>query len=122
MAFLNKLKPNAIFNYQPKFEISHLLDVQNKSNTFIALTSPISFQTNREIVVNLDVNFSYNHFSSYASSSNTLLRLDPSLSLNKWKLNILVGVSPVYQSDGFKLYPNIQLQHKLKAILKRVNK
>ena len=114
MAFLNKLKPNAIFNYQPKFEISHLLDVQNKSNTFIALTSPISFQTNREIVVNLDVNFSYNHFSSYASSSNTLLRLDPSLSLNKWKLNILVGVSPVYQSDGFKLYPNIQLQHKLK--------
>jgi hypothetical protein len=36
------------------------------------------------------------------------------LSLNKWKLNILVGVSPVYQSDGFKLYPNIQLQHKLK--------
>ena len=37
---------------------------------------------------NFDVNFSYSHFNSYASSSNTLLRFDPSLNLNKWKLKM----------------------------------
>jgi hypothetical protein len=114
MAFLNKYKPGASFTYRPKLELSHLLDVQNKSNTYIAITSPMSYQMNREMLFNFDVNFSYSHFNSYVSSSNTLLRFDPSLNLNKWKLKILAGVSPVYKSDGFKLYPNIQLQHNLK--------
>ena len=114
VAFLNKYKPSASFTYRPKFEFSHLSDVQNKSNTYIAITSPISYQMNKDMQFNFDVNFSYSHFNSYASSSNTLLRFDPSLNLNKWNLKILVGVSPVYKSDGFKLYPNIQLQHNLK--------
>ena len=113
-AFLNKYKPNSAFTYRPKFEFSHLSDVQNKSNTYVAVTSPMSYQMNKEMLFNFDVNFSYSLFKSYASSSNTLLRFDPSLNLNKWKLKILVGVSPVYKSDGFKLYPNIQLQHNLK--------
>ena len=114
IAFLNKYKPSASFTYRPKFEFSHLSDVQNKSNTYIAITSPMSYQMNKDMQFNFDVNFSYSHFNSYASSSNTLLRFDPSLNLNKWNLKILVGVSPVYKSDGFKLYPNIQLQHNLK--------
>ena len=114
MAFLNKYKPGASFTYRPKLELSHLSDVQNKSNTYIAITSPMSYQMNREMLFNFDVNFSYSYFNSYSSSSNTLLRFDPSLNLNKWKLKILAGVSPVYKSDGFKLYPNIQLQHNLK--------
>ena len=114
VAFLNKYKPSASFTYRPKFEFSHLSDVQNKSNTYIAITSPMSYQMNKDMQFNFDVNFSYSHFNSYASSSNTLLRFDPSLNLNKWNLKILVGVSPVYKSDGFKLYPNIQLQHNLK--------
>ena len=114
MAFLNKYKPGASFTYRPKLEFSHLSDVQNKSNTYIAITSPMSYQMNREMLFNFDVNFSYSHFNSYASSSNTLLRFDPSLNLNKWKLKILAGVSPVYKTDGFKLVPNIQLQHNLK--------
>ena len=114
VAFLNKYKPSASFTYRPKFEFSHLSDVQNKSNTYIAITSPMSYQMNKDMQFNFDVNFSYSHFNSYASNSNTLLRFDPSLNLNKWNLKILVGVSPVYKSDGFKLYPNIQLQHNLK--------
>lgn len=114
MAFLNKYKPSSSFTYRPKFEFSHISDVQNKSNTYIAITSPMSYQMNREMLFNFDVNFSYSYFNSYASSSNTLLRFDPSLNLNKWKLKILVGVSPVYKTDGYKLYPNIQLQHNLK--------
>ena len=113
IAFLNKYKPSTSFTYRPKFEFSHLSDVQNKSNTYIAITSPMSYQMNKDMQFNFDVNFSYSHFNSYASSSNTLLRFDPSLNLNKWNLKILVGVSPVYKSDGFKLYPNIQLQHNL---------
>ena len=114
VAFLNKYKPSSVFTYRPKFEFSHLSDVQNKSNTYIAITSPMSYQMNKEMLFNFDVNFSYSHFNIYASSSNTLLRFDPSLNLNKWKLKILLGVSPVYKSDGFKLFPNIQLQHNLK--------
>jgi hypothetical protein len=114
VVFLNKYKSNSAFTYRPKLDFSHLSDVQNKSNTYIAITSPMSYQMNKEMLFNFDVNFSYSHFNSYASSSNTLLRFDPSLNLNKWKLKILVGVSPVYKSDGFKLYPNIQLQHNLK--------
>ena len=114
VAFLNKYKPSSVFTYRPKFEFSHLSDVQNKSNTYIAITSPMSYQMNKEMLFNFDVNFSYSHFNSFASSSNTLLRFDPSLNLNKWKLKILLGVSPVYKSDGFKLFPNIQLQHNLK--------
>ena len=47
---------------------------------------------NKDMQFNFDVNFSYSHFNSYASSSNTLLRFDPSLNLNKWNLKILVGV------------------------------
>ena len=114
VVFLNKYKSNSAFTYRPKLDFSHLSDVQNKSNTYIAITSPMSYQMNKEMLFNFDVNFSYSHFNSYASSSNTLLRFDPSLNLNKWNLKILVGVSPVYKSDGFKLYPNIQLQHNLK--------
>ena len=114
VVFLNKYKSNSAFTYRPKLDFSHLSDVQNKSNTYIAITSPMSYQMNKEMLFNFDVNFSYSHFNSYASSSNTLLRFDPSLNLNKWKLKILAGVSPVYKSDGFKLYPNIQLQHNLK--------
>jgi len=113
MAFLNKYKPSSSFTYRPKLEFSYLSDVQNKSNSYIAITSPMSYQMNQEMLFNFDVNFSYSHFNSYASSSNTLLRFDPSLNLNKWKFKILVGVSPVYKTDGFKLYPNIQLQHNL---------
>ena len=114
MSLLNKYKPSASFSFRPKFEFSHLFDVQNKSNTYIGITSPMSYQMNRDMLFNFDVNFSYSHLNSYTSSSNTLLRFDPSLNLNKWKLKILAGVSPVYKSDGFKLYPNIQLQHNLK--------
>ncbi len=114
VVFLNKYKPSSVFTYRPKLNFSHVSDVQNKSNTYIAITSPMSYQMNKEMLFNFDVNFSYSHFNSYSSSSNTLLRFDPSLNLNKWKLKILVGVSPVYKSDGFKLYPNIQLQHNLK--------
>ena len=114
MALLNKFNPNTLIKYKPNVEFSYLTDVQNSSNTYFSLTSPISYQMDREMLFNFDVNFSYSHFKSYVTSSNTLLRFDPSLNLNKWNLKMLLGVSPVLKSDGFKLYPNIQLQHNFK--------
>ncbi len=113
MALLNKSKSTTSFSYKPTLELGHLSDVQNKSNTFIALFSPIAYQLNPEMVLNLDIDFSYSIFNGFKSNSNTILRFDPSLNFNKWKLKILAGVSPVYKTDGFKLYPNIQVQHNL---------
>ena len=114
LALINKFKPNALFIYRPKFYFSHLRDVLNKSNTYISIHSPMSYKINSEMLLNFDLHWSYNHFKSYKFSSTTLIRLDPSLNINKWKLKMLVGVSPVYKTDGFKLVPNIQIQHHLK--------
>lgn len=114
VALFNKSKSNSTLNFKPKFELSYLNDVQNKSNTYFALSSPVSYQLGTEMILNLNFDLSYSHINSFTSSSNTLLRFDPSLNLNKWKLKLLIGVSPVYKTDGFKLFPNIQVQHNLR--------
>lgn len=114
ISYLNKTNPEKKLIFKPTLEFGHLSDVLNKSNSYLDMNSPISYQINSEMLLNLDVDLSYSSFNSYTSSSNTLVRFDPSLNLNKWKLKILAGVSPVYKTDGFKMYPNIQLQHNLK--------
>ncbi|MGI9138377.1 MAG: hypothetical protein ACR2IM_04990, partial [Sediminibacterium sp.] len=113
IVFINKTHPNASLTYKPKLDLGHLSDIQIKSNTFIALSSPITYQLNAETFLSMGIDFSYNKFNGLISSSNSILRFDPAINLNKWKLKILAGVSPVYKTDGFKLYPNIQLQHNL---------
>ena len=114
IALMKKSNPGTIFSFKPKVDVGYISDIQNKSNTYVAINSPIAYQLNAEMILNLDMDLSFSGFNSYTSSSNTLLRFEPSLNLNKWKLKILAGVSPVYKTDGFKLYPNIQLQHNLR--------
>jgi outer membrane receptor protein involved in Fe transport len=65
------------------------------------------------MLFNFDLHYSYSSYNNITSIQNSLLRWDPSLSFNKWNLKMKVGLSPVVKTDGFKLYPNIQLQHKL---------
>jgi len=113
LVLLNKIKPNHKLYYKPEFELEHLSDISNKSNTYIAISSPMSYPLKGGMTLNFDFHLSYNYFNSFNSSSNTLFRVDPSLNFNKWKWQVLLGVSPVYTSDGFNLYPNLQLQHQL---------
>ena len=114
LVLLNKIKPNNKLYYKPQFELAHLSDFSNKSNTYIALSSPLSHPMKGDMTMNYDFNFSYSQMNSFNSSSNTLFRVDPSLNFNKWKWQILLGVSPIYTSTDFNLYPNFQLQHQLK--------
>jgi len=113
MVLLNKVKSNDHLFFKPEFELEHLSDISNKSNTYIAISSPMSYPMKSGMTLNYDFHLSYNYFNSFNTSSNTLFRVDPSLNFNKWKWQVLLGISPVYSTDGFNLYPNFQLQHQL---------
>ena len=114
IALLNKTHPGADLSFKPKLNMGYLSDGQNKSNTYLAIASINSYQINPEMLFQFDLDISHSIFNGPIKKSNSILRLDPSLNLNKWKFKILAGVSPMYKSDGFKLYPNILLQHNLK--------
>lgn len=99
--------------YQPIFEIENRSDINSKNNTYIAITSPFSKNLDAGMVFNFDMHYSLSSYKNVESTQNSLFRLDPSLSLEKWKLKMKLGLSPVFKTDGFKLYPNVQFQHKL---------
>jgi hypothetical protein len=113
MALLNNNSyVNGIY-FKPVLDLENRSDIQSHNNTYFAITSPLSKQLKSGMVFNFDFHYSFSAYKNVTSSQNSLLRWDPSISLNKWNLKMKLGLSPVVKTDGFKLYPNIQLQHKL---------
>lgn len=100
--------------FKPLFVFDHISDIQKSSNLYVSISSPLSHTFQSGMKLNFDIQYSYSGFKGAKNSSNSLFRLDPSLSFDKWKLKLLFGMSPVSKSDGFRLYPNIQLQQNLK--------
>jgi hypothetical protein len=113
MALLNNNAFNKGIYFQPVLELENRSDIHSKNNTYFAISSPLSKQLKSGMLFNFDLHYSYSSYNNITSIQNSLLRWDPSLSFNKWNLKMKVGLSPVVKTDGFKLYPNIQLQHKL---------
>ena len=113
IALLNKNIFSQI-QYNPVLVFDHVKDIQKSSNLFMSISSPISHTFKSGMKINFDVLYSYSVYNGTKKSANSLFRIDPSLSFDKWKLKLLFGMSPVSKSDGFKLYPNIQLQQNLK--------
>lgn len=113
MALLKNIQSPYAINFKPVLEFQHLADKVSTSNNFFSLSSPLSYSLSSGMIFNFDVDFSLNQYKGVAVTTNTLLRLDPSLGFEKWKLKLLIGLSPMAKTDGFKLFPNIQLQQKL---------
>lgn len=104
------------FQLKPVFSFEYAKSNHLNSGNGLVFKSPVYYQLKNNIKINFDFNASIsNHQTNNLSQNNYYLKLDPSISMEKWGSQLLVGVSPVWSNTNkYTLYPNLNFQKQLK--------
>ncbi len=115
-ALLNTNLQQRSFNIHPTAKFEHFQGIIDATNTWFEINSPMYFQFNNKIKLNMDLSYSFNQYNptGLIHQKNTILRVVPAISIEKWGTLIKVGASPVWvNKDDYQFYPNVHLQKKL---------
>lgn len=112
----NKLLSNNNYDLNPILKFENTNGLSNSNNLWLSLNAPIYFKLQNNSKLNFNIEYTFNKFtsSSNVNNNNTLLLLNPSIELNKWDLNVLVGFTPVFSNNIFNVFPKIIVEKKLK--------
>lgn len=115
-ALLNTKVKNRFFNIKPIAKFEHFQGIIDATNTWYEINSPMYLQFNNKIKFNVDLIYNFNQYNptGVIHQKNTILRVDPAISIEKWGTIIKAGASPVWiNKDDYLFYPNVHLQKKL---------
>ena len=116
VSWLNFNTNNKLVTLKPTLAFDHFIGESKESNTSIEFVNPMFFTINPSLKVNFDIAYSYSTYQSlaFAKKHNDILRFDPSIEVNLWKANFLIGVSPTIANGAYTMNPNILFKKKLK--------
>ncbi len=115
VSLLNDDLSNSFVYYKPVVKMEHFEGLQGATNNWIDFYTPLYIMFQNDVKFNLNISYSYNKYNPkyLVSTTNTLLKFDPSLELDKAYGNFKIGVSPTFENSKFNLYPNIEFKKKL---------
>ena len=117
IGWLNLNTKAKLININPIARIEQFEGMPNATNTWLEIRNPMYLQFKNNFKLNLDLLYSFNQYNptGIIHQKNTILKFDPSISLEKWGSKILVGASPVWlNKDNYQFLPNVHFQKKLK--------
>ena len=116
VSWLNFNTNNKLVTLKPTLAFDHFIGESKETNTSIEFTNPMFFTINPSLKVNFDMAYSYSAYQSlaYEKKHNDILRFDPSVEVNLWQANFLIGVSPTIDNGAYTMNPNILFKKKLK--------
>lgn len=116
LSLINSNNTQKLFIYNPILKIEYFKGINDVSNNWFEFNNPMYLVLKNKLKFNFDLNYSYNQYnlSSTNHQKNTLLKLDPSISIEKWGTLIKAGASPVLiNKNNYQFNPNVYLQKKL---------
>lgn len=116
IGWLNFNAKSKLFNINPIAKIEQFEGVPDATDTWLELQNPMYIKFKNNTKLNLDLLYSFNQYNPTAliHQKNTILKFDPSITLEKWGSKILVGATAAWlNKDNYQLSPNIQFQKKL---------
>ena len=107
---------NKLVTSKPTLAFDHFLGESKETNTSLEFVNPMFFTINPSLRVNFNMAYSYSTYQSpaFAKKQNDILRFDPSVEVNLWQANFLLGVSPTISNGAYTMNPNILFKKKLK--------
>ncbi len=113
--WLNFNTKSRLINLNPIAKIEQFEGMPDATNTWLEVKNPMYLNLNNT-KLNLDLLYTFNQYNPTGTihQKNTILKFDPSITLEKWGNKILFGASPVWiNKDNYQFFPNIQFQRKL---------
>ncbi|MEY3209346.1 MAG: hypothetical protein RL064_1377 [Bacteroidota bacterium] len=116
VSWLNFNTNNKLVTFKPTLSFDHFIGESKETNTSFEFVNPMFFTINPSLKVNFDMAYSYSTYQSpaFSKKQNDILRFDPSIEVNLWQANFLLGVSPTISNGAYTMNPNILFKKKLK--------
>jgi hypothetical protein len=116
VSWLNFNINNKLVTFKPTLSFDHFFGESKETNTSFEFVNPMSFTINPSLKVNFDMAYSYSTYQSpaFTKKQNDILRFDPSIEVNLWQANFLLGVSPTIANGVYTMNPNVLFKKKLK--------
>ena len=116
IGWLNFDTKKRLITLRPTLQVEHFSGVADASNTTLEFKSPFVFTFKNNLNINFDLAYSYSDYKSSAavSSTNSIIRFDPSFNFKFLKTKVLLGVSPTIANGVYSINPNIVVSRKLK--------
>ncbi len=105
-----------LINLNPIAKIEQFEGIPDATDTWLEIKNPMYLMFKNNTKLNLDLLYSFNQYnpSGLIHQKNTILKFDPSITIEKWGSKITVGASPVWiNKDDYQFLPNVHFQKKL---------
>lgn len=115
LAYNNDQSMASRFKYKPILKFEHFDGITNASNNYVDFLNSLSYGLNNGMNINLNILYNLNQYtnSTNTSTTNTILRFEPTLQFNQFNSLFNVGVSPTFENGKFNLYPILEFKKKL---------
>ena len=116
IALLNDRSEFGIVHFKPIVNYEHFEGISGASNNWVELTNKMVIKYKSDVNFHFDLSYSFNQLktTSNGSVSNSYMRLDPTIQMNKFNSNINLGISPIAENGKFNLYPILSFRKKLR--------
>ena len=115
LTFNNDQTSASKLKFKPILKFEHFDGITNASNNYIDFSNSFTYDLNNGMNVNLNILYNLNQYSnpSKTSTTNNILRFEPTFQFNKYNSLFNVGVSPTFENGKYHLYPIIEFKKKL---------
>ncbi len=116
IGWLNFNSKFKLVNLNPIAKIEQFEGITDATDTWVEFKNPMYLMFKNNTKLNLDLLYSYNQYNptGLIHQKNTIIKFDPSITLEKWGSKITVGASPVWiNKENYQFLPNVHFQKKL---------
>ncbi|MEN9381578.1 MAG: hypothetical protein RI940_459, partial [Bacteroidota bacterium] len=103
LAFNNDQTISSKLKFKPILKFEHFDGITNASNNYVEFYNSFSYSFKNGMNVNFNILYNLNQYtnSTKTSFTNSILRFEPSLQLNKYNSLFNVGVSPTFENGKY---------------------
>ncbi len=115
LAFNNDQVQQTKLIYKPFVKYEHFDGINNASSNYFDIYNTISYDYKNGITFNFNIYYNHIQYNSASNNSisNSILKFDPTIKLDKFNSLFNIGVSPTFENGKYHIYPIIEFNKKL---------
>lgn len=115
VGWLNFNTQPRLITLRPSIELNHFIGQGDANNTTIEFSNPMYFTFKGRTRIHFDIHYANSNYNNGVGNKSTtsIFQIAPSVDLNIWKTDVIIGVNQLFTKEAYTLHPNLSFRKKL---------